>query len=156
VPLPSQDRQLRIVLASDLHLGYLCNKARFRTWVHLINAQSSDVVLLASGVSDHHMAPIVDQKLYEEFHQLKARFGVFAIRGNQEYQIQPLGLFEKYLQTWTNVIYLRDEVAMIDDSVDIVGHDGRRNRHRAGIAGLVADIERSKPVILVDHSPTNM
>jgi predicted MPP superfamily phosphohydrolase len=155
-PLPAQNRQLRICLASDLHLGYLCTKAKFREWVRLINGQNPDIVLLAGDLFDNHMDSIVSQNLYEEFDQISARLGVYAVSGNHEYHIFPHDIFEKYMREKTKVKYLRDEVMLVEDSFYVIGRDDRRNRNRMTIEKLIEGLDRNKPFILVDHYPTDM
>jgi predicted MPP superfamily phosphohydrolase len=155
-PFSKHNRVLRILLASDLHLGYLCDKAKFRKWVSLMNSQRPDIVLLAGDLSDNHMPPIVQQNLCEEFDQISSKFGIFAVSGNHEFYLHPPGCFEQYMRQRTKVRYLRDEVALVDNSVYIVGRDDRTNRNRASIADLVRGLDREKAVIVVDHYPTDM
>jgi predicted MPP superfamily phosphohydrolase len=155
-PLPAGGRVLRILLASDLHLGYLCDKAKLRGWVSLINAQRPDIVLLAGDLSDNHMAPIVDQGLHEELSQITAKYGVVAVSGNHEYYLRPPGCFERYVRETTTVRYLRDEVSLIDGLFYVVGRDDRTNGGRAPLAALLRGVDRGKPVIVVDHYPTDM
>jgi predicted MPP superfamily phosphohydrolase len=155
-PLPRQNRELKICLASDLHLGYLCDKKKFRGWVRKINAQHPDIVLLAGDLSDNFMSPIVDQNLCEEFDQIVARFGVIAVSGNHEYHIVPHDAFERYIRGNTKVKYLRDDVELVDGSVYVVGRDDKRSGNRLSIEKLVEGLDRSKPVIVLDHYPTDM
>jgi predicted MPP superfamily phosphohydrolase len=56
----------------------------------------------------------------------------------------------------TKVKYLPDEVALVDQSFSVVGRDDKRNRSRSAIEQLVENLNRTKPVILVDHYPTDM
>jgi hypothetical protein len=64
--LQDQARELRILLATDLHLGYYCGKARLWKWVKLMNDQHADLIVLGGDVSDNFYEPIAHQRLHEE------------------------------------------------------------------------------------------
>jgi predicted MPP superfamily phosphohydrolase len=154
--LPKQNRELRIVLVSDTHLGYLITKSKFQEWVGLINAQHPDIIIFAGDIADHYLEPIVHQKLCEEFNRLVARYGVFAVAGNHESMARPRNGLEQYLKSTTQVKYLRDTSELVNDSIYIVGRDDRMNRSRRPLAHLVRDFDRAKPIIVVDHQPGSL
>jgi predicted MPP superfamily phosphohydrolase len=154
--LPRQNRDLNIVLVSDTHLGYVVTKKTFQEWVKMINVQNPDIVVFAGDIADQWLEPVVQQNLHEEFNQLVARYGVFAVRGNHEFMSSPKDGLEQYLTKRTQVQYLRDSGVLIDDSFYVVGRDDRSNRSRVPLSELVKDFDRTKPVILIDHQPTNL
>jgi predicted MPP superfamily phosphohydrolase len=51
---------------------------------------------------------------------------------------------------------LRDSAVLIDSAFYIVGRDDRSNRQRKPIAALVDSLDKSKPIILLDHQPYNL
>jgi predicted MPP superfamily phosphohydrolase len=154
--VPRQNRELRVLLASDLHLGYIIGKSRFKKWVRFINSQKPDIVLLAGDICDNVFPPILHQGLHEEFNLLTAKFGVFAVTGNHEHMAGNANALEAYLTTKTNVHYLRDTAELVDNSFYVVGRDDVTNRGRPPLAPILAGLDRSRPVILIDHQPVRL
>jgi predicted MPP superfamily phosphohydrolase len=94
--LPSQNRELNIVLVSDTHLGYLVTKSNLQEWVQLINAQNPDIIIFAGDISDHFTDPVIHQNLHEEFNELILKYGVVAVAGNHESMSSPRDGLEQY------------------------------------------------------------
>jgi predicted MPP superfamily phosphohydrolase len=51
---------------------------------------------------------------------------------------------------------LRDSVALVDSTFYIVGRDDKTNPNRKPVKELLAGIDHSKPIILLDHQPYNL
>ena len=73
----------RIVMVSDLHLGYHNRRGELAKWVDLINAEKPDMVLIGGDVIDNSIRPLAEEKMAEEFHRIKAP--IYACLGNHEY-----------------------------------------------------------------------
>ncbi|MDR0371521.1 MAG: metallophosphoesterase [Prevotellaceae bacterium] len=153
---PVQNRRLKIVLASDLHLGLSIDKKNLQKYVELINAQHPDMVLFAGDMVDNIVKPVIEQQMSEEFNRIHAPLGVFAISGNHEYYGENPYLFENYLKENTQVQFLRDTVVLIDDSFYLVGRDDRTNLNRKKINEIVAGTDKDKPFVLLDHQPVEL
>ena len=138
-----------IVMMSDLHLGYHNQRPELHRWVEMINAENPDLILIAGDIIDRSVRPLEEQKMWEEFRQLKAP--VVACLGNHEYyagQPNSLSFYEK-----AGIRLLRDEILLMDD-LAIVGRDDRTNPHRKSVKALTANIDHSKYIILLDHQPS--
>lgn len=152
---PSQHKMLKIVAASDIHLGVTTDKKHLQRFVRLINAQHPDIVLLAGDISDRDMEPVIRQHMDEEFRSLKAPLGVFAINGNHEHYAETPTATAEYL-TKAGVTVLRDEVSLIDSSFYLVGRHDRSFANRKPLAELIKDLDPTKPTILLDHQPLHL
>jgi len=152
---PSQHKTLKIVAATDIHLGISIDKKRLQSYVKLINDQHPDIVLLAGDVSDRSMIPVINQNMDEELRTIKARYGVYAINGNHEHYAETLTATADYLKS-AGINVLRDEVALVDSSFYIVGRDDRSNPRRKPLIELVKGLDQSKPRILLDHQPYHL
>lgn len=86
-PLP---REYKIVMASDLHIGYHNPRKELARWVDMINAENPDFILIAGDIIDGSMRPIIEERMAEEFRRLKAP--VYACLGNHEFYSGCLGL----------------------------------------------------------------
>jgi predicted MPP superfamily phosphohydrolase len=153
---PLQHRQLSIVAASDLHLGFVIGKRKLRKWVQMINSLSPDLVLLVGDIADSVVEPIIHQSLHDELNSLLSTFGVFAVSGNHEYHGGQPARFEEYLKRMTRIHYLRDSSELVQDSFYVVGRDDRMNPCRRSVGELVSDLDRTKPIILMDHQPYDL
>lgn len=152
---PTQNKTLKIVAASDIHLGVTIDKDHLKSYVKLINDQNPDVVLLAGDISDRSILPVINQRMNEELQQLKATKGVFAINGNHEHYAEWQNATAEYLQK-SGITFLRDEVALVDSSFYVVGRDDKSNKKRKNLRELVLGLDASKPKILLDHQPYHL
>jgi predicted MPP superfamily phosphohydrolase len=124
--------------------------------INLINA---DIVLLAGDVVDEDIKPVIKYNLGEILKLIKSKLGVFAITGNHEYigGVEPA---VKYLAEH-NLIELRDTSILIDNSFFLIGREDRSGRGfggrpRRSLLELMKGIDKSLPVILMDHQPVKL
>jgi predicted MPP superfamily phosphohydrolase len=151
VGVPRQGKTLRILVVSDIHLGFFVNKKRWQKWVDLLNGQKTDIIFLVGDIGDTTFSAISHQRMHEEFNLLQAPYGVYAVRGNHD-----TDELISYLNERTSVRFLRDSSELIDNSVYIVGRDDRSNPDRASIETLIDEFDRNKPIILLDHQPVKL
>jgi hypothetical protein len=150
--------RLRIVVASDIHLGNIVGKRHLRRLVAHTQALNPDVILLPGDVIDDSIEPFVRNRLHEWLKRLKAKHGVFAVLGNHEYYG---GQIEPYVERMREIgiPVLRDELAEIADGAVIIA--GRKDRTaesmdpdgRMTVEQLLSQADRTKPIILMDHQP---
>ncbi len=152
---PMQHKTLKIVAASDIHLGVSIDKKMLQKYVKLINDQHPDIVLLPGDVSDREMKPVINQHMDEELRSIKAPLGVFAINGNHEHYAEKPNATAEYLKK-AGITFLRDEVSLVDSSFYIIGRDDRTNHKRKNLAEMVKGLDTTKPMILMDHQPFHL
>jgi predicted MPP superfamily phosphohydrolase len=145
---------LKIVAISDLHLGYTIGKKEFEKWVQLINKEEPDLVLIAGDAFDGRERPIREQNLVETFKKIRAKQGVFMALGNHEY-IANVEKVSSFMQE-AGVILLKDSIALINNTFYLVGRDDKTNPNRMSTQQLVDSLDKSKPIILLDHQPYNL
>ena len=138
----------KVVMLSDLHLGYHNRKAEWQRWVKMINDEKPDLILVAGDIIDGHMKPLLEEDMAADFHQLKAP--VVACLGNHEYITGIDQSLDFYSQA--GITLLRDSVITVGDLV-IVGRDDRFSRGRKPLKHLLEGADSSKFVILLDHQP---
>ena len=154
----------KIVLLSDLHLGYHNRRSEFKKWVDLINAEHPDLILIGGDIIDSSVRPLLEENVTEEFHCLKAP--VYACLGNHEYYSGEPKAQQFYRDAGIHL--LRDSVAKIGN-IAIIGRDDRSNPHRKSIAELIGQAERNRSLtvlsnkkkykeftILLDHQPYHL
>ena len=150
-----QGKTVRIVMASDLHLGVTIDKKRVDKFVRLINEQQPDIVLFAGDVVDRQMEPLVQQRMDEELRRIQASLGVYTINGNHEYISDVLDEVEHFMEK-AGIISLRDAVCLVDSSFYLIGRDDYSNKHRKQLVDLVDDLNNDLPRIMLDHQPYNL
>ena len=147
-PLP---REYKIVMASDLHIGYHNPRKELARWVDMINAENPDFILIAGDIIDGSMRPIIEERMAEEFRRFKAP--VYACLGNHEFYSGVPGARQFYKDAGIHLLV--DESAVIDSSIVVIGRDDRTNMRRKPIKDLVGSFA-SKYTIVLDHQPYNL
>lgn len=148
------ENSIKIVVASDLHIGYIINKRKLKQYVDSINSQNADIVFIVGDLCDKDIEPIINQKMYEELSSIKSRLGVYVVTGNHEYIGEKDLLLEYYRKSGLNV--LEDSVVLVDSSFYVAGRKDRTDRNRNTTAQLLKNIDKTKPIILLDHQPFNL
>ncbi|EPT34085.1 metallophosphoesterase [Phocaeicola abscessus] len=142
------DKPIKMVMISDLHLGYHNRKATLHRWIDKINAESPDLILIAGDLLDGSIRSVDEKRLYEEFHRLKAP--VYACMGNHDFYTGVQNDLRFCRQA--GITMLRDTAVVFRDMV-IVGRDDRTNAGRKELASIMEGIDRSKYIIELDHQP---
>ena len=126
------ERPLKVVLASDLHLGYHNRRPELARWIDMINAENPDLVLFGGDIIDRSVRPLLEGDYADEFRRLQAP--VMAVLGNHEYYSSEPRAELFYRDA--GITLLRDSVVVID-GIAIVGRDDRSNAGRATLDGIL-------------------
>ncbi|MGD9899619.1 MAG: metallophosphoesterase [Calditrichaceae bacterium] len=152
-------KKLNIVVASDIHLGTMIGRSEIDNIVAIINKLEPDIVLLPGDIVDEDMGPVIRQNLGEALNNIRARYGVFAVTGNHEY----IGGVEPAFQYLSahKINVLRDSVAQVNGDIYIVGREDIsvnriRGKKRYSLEKLLENVNKTYPVILLDHQPFNL
>ena len=145
-PLP---KEYRVVMASDLHLGYHNPRKELARWVDIINAEDPDFILIAGDIIDGSIRPLQEERMAEEFRRLKAP--VYACLGNHEYYSGTPGAQQFYKDA--DIHLLSDDHIVIDSAIVVIGRDDRANHRRKSVKDLMATANCQLFTILLDHQP---
>jgi uncharacterized protein len=156
---------LRIALVSDLHIGETVSRKWVANIVDAINKTEPDIVCMAGDIFDSSFESISDlDAIGGELRRLKAPLGVYACPGNHD--VDRLSLrqaggtsgIRAFLES-ANVVFLEDEIVMPTDSIYLTGRKDARpiglRGDRKSAADLVANIDRSKALVFMDHQPVD-
>jgi len=149
---------LRIAAISDMHMGTLIGRRMVRQMVRKINSIHPDLVLMVGDQVDGNPHPVMQLDLGSELKKIVSKYGVFAITGNHEY----IGNAETtcaYLEAH-GVTMLRDAAVEVA-GIYLVGREDRAakqfaNLERKPLAELLAPLDKTKPIILLDHTPFHL
>lgn len=166
---------LRVVLVADLHLGYSIGSWNMKKMVQKINAQEPDLVVIAGDIFDNEYEALDDpDRLAEILSSIKSTYGVYACYGNHDIQEKILAGFtfpkegkkmsdprmDEFLES-AGITLLRDEGVVIDDAFYLYGRPdferpGRGIDKRKSSEEITEDLDRTKPVFVIDHEPREL
>ena len=151
---PPQNKEIKIVAVSDIHLGVSIDKKRLQKYVTMINAEKPDIVLIAGDLIDRSIKPVVSQKMDEELRMIQAPMGVYVIFGNHEYYGEGDHLIADFYRK-SNIKLLRDSCVQVNDDLYLAGRDDKHNPNRKELKDLLSTTA-NKPVIVLDHQPYHL
>ena len=156
----SGNKELKILMASDIHLGALIGERQELKLVRIINEQKPDLVLLCGDLVDGDIGPVLRKNLGKHIQDIRTPLGVYAIPGNHEY-IGGIQNTLPYLRS-INIKVLRDEVVTLPNGIQLVGRDDRDSRRMGSGEGpaelkvLAKNLDPSKPIIVMNHQPFHL
>ena len=144
-------KPVRLLMVSDLHIGYHNQREELHRWVDMMNSEKPDLIVIAGDIIDGSMRPLIEQRMHEEFLRLKAP--VYACIGNHEYYSGEPRAQQFYKDA--GIRLLQDSCAVVGD-LCLIGRDDRTNQHRDSLGVLMKGADRSKFCILLDHQPYHL
>ena len=168
-------KQMKVVMAADLHMGYNIGCEHIQKMVEKINAQDPDLVVFAGDIFDNEYEALEDpKKLIDILKGIKSKYGVYACYGNHDIKEKILAGFtfggsqkkesdirmDEFLKE-AGITLLRDESVLIGDSVYLYGRPdrqrpGRDIKTRKTPEEITAGMDLSKPVFVIDHQPKEL
>jgi predicted MPP superfamily phosphohydrolase len=150
-------KQLRIAVASDLHLGAIVRNKRLQLLVDRIKAIKPDLILLPGDILDDDIEPFIRYRMAEHMKELKAPLGTFAVLGNHEYIGGKINEFVKQMKA-IDIEVLMDRSVKIADSFYVIGRKDRSagrfgSDGRLEVEALLEGVDAALPIILMDHQP---
>ncbi|WP_139990595.1 metallophosphoesterase [Paenibacillus paridis] len=147
--------ELNIVMASDMHFGYLSGKSHAERMVKEINNLKPDIVLLPGDIVDDDIVPYINKGIGDILSGIQAPLGVFASLGNHDRfdgEIDELiGLLEE-----SGIQVLYDETFELGGWLTLVGRKDYSDKKRAELADLTEGVDLSKPVFMLEHQPVGL
>lgn len=147
---------VRLMVASDLHLGRLVGSGMLNRLTRLIEEEGVDLLLVPGDIMDDTTEFFDKHKMQEALARaMRApRLGTVATLGNHDlYQENERSAIISKIEE-SGAILLNDAV------VDVAGITlvGRLDDHamRAQAADLIAPLDVQKPIILLDHRPSEI
>lgn len=156
---PFENGKLKIVAVSDIHMGSIIRKRSLRHLSAMIEKEHPDVVLLLGDIVDGSIGPVLrgDLLSYLRLHDVPS--GVYAITGNHEF-IGDISKTLPYIES-KGIRVLKDEIITLPDGIQIAGRWDRSSysgtgRGRMSLGQLLAGADTTRPVIVLDHQPSEV
>ena len=180
----SLPKGMKIVLASDLHLGAAGSEKRLLKIIDAINAQKPDLVCLAGDIfNDSYSALSNPEGASALFKSLQATYGVYACPGNHDAGKSADQMVD-FLES-SGVRLLGDEFDVVNGQTAVIGRldprpiGGFEGKLRAPISELItknadgtsitltnkwktpgrpiqATVGGDTPIIVIDHNPKSI
>ena len=165
---------MKVVLVSDLHIGYSIGIKDISNMVNLINKENADLVIIAGDIYDNSFDGIQNpDEMIRILKSIKSKNGVYAVYGNHDVNEKTLAGFtfnynEKKISLpemdnlleKSNIKLLRDETVLINDSLYLIGRRDATKpgdvKSRKSIEELTENIDKEKPIFLIDHQPRDL
>lgn len=153
----SGNREVKVMMASDIHLGALLREHREKKLLEIAREQKPDLVLLCGDLVDGEIAPVLRKNLGKHIQEIETPLGVYTILGNHEY----IGGIDKtlpYLKS-INIKVLIDSVVTLPNGIQLVGRNDRSGRgmdQPKPLSELMASVNPEYPVIVMNHQPFNL
>ncbi|ABO49284.1 metallophosphoesterase [Desulforamulus reducens MI-1] len=148
--IPKKANDLRVVMLSDIHIDKQKSAGYVAKMVQDINALNPDMVFLPGDIFDDRDINSL-KKEQETLKGIKTKYGVYGVLGNHEYYggnlSESLAIFKE-----VNIQILRDEVIEVA-GVYIVGREDASQKSRKGLVEILQNVDKTKPIILLDHQP---
>lgn len=169
-------KELRIALISDLHLGYNGTLKHVKKYVSMINKLKPDLIIISGDIFDNSYSAIKEPtEIIETLKTLKSTYGTYAVYGNHDIEEPILAGFtfswkknqglsnpkmDEFLKK-ANITLIKDDSLLIDNSFYLVG---RLDYHKLGVAvesrktpeELLTNLDKTKPIIVLDHEPVEI
>ena len=150
---------LRIAVASDLHLGRLFGNKAIARLHALINRHQANILLMPGDIMDDNTQAFTDYNMAENLAKLinSLPYGIYATLGNHDlygYE-QPIS---QALQD-AGVQLLNDDVTCLSHQgqpIWLLGRFDNHKRQRVATTELLAQVNTTEPVVLLDHRPSDI
>jgi uncharacterized protein len=144
-------KELKIIFASDFHLGQITNDRLLDRFVDKVNALHPDIILIGGDILEGHGNENL-RRFEAQFRRLSTKYGVYAAPGNHE---SHSGSSNNFFMN-SGMKLLEDELENIDNAFYLVGRKDGRNSRKKPIEDLLKAAPDDLPIILLDHSPTDL
>jgi predicted MPP superfamily phosphohydrolase len=148
--------ELNVVLVADFHLNPVNDGNLLDKIGRKINELNADIVLIPGDIVDDRVEILKRKNIGKELSEIKSKYGVYVSNGNHEF-INGVEGADKYLREF-NLNVLRDSAVLIENSFYILGREDRSkpsftNKRRKSLGEILKEVDRSFPVIVIDHTP---
>ena len=152
-------RTLRIAAVSDIHAGDIIQKERIEQIAHRIKELKPDCIIIAGDLFDHSVDDVINNGTLYPLKSVNAKYGKFIALGNHDY-FDNGDKATRYAKSLGFTV-LRDRVIAAGNAFYVAGRDdysiGRRSGiSRKDISDIIRGVDRTIPLILIDHQPNTI
>ena len=157
----SLERDLKIALISDLHLGSVNSEKNLERVVYGVNKLEADIVCLAGDIFNDDINSIRNPAgTTDLLKSINSTYGVYACLGNHDAG-KTFNEMLRFLEE-SNVKLLKDEYVIIDEKLALFGRldpspiGGFAGLERKDVTDMIKSIDPGLPILVMDHNPANI
>ena len=155
IPKQSDISNIKILMASDLHLGSVVGNSHLQKLVDIADEVQPDIILLAGDIIDDQIEPFLKQNMSETIGKLNTPLGVYAVSGNHDVYGNDLSQLVKELKN-EDIQLLQDETILINNAFYLAGRRDQAEEKRKEVYQITRGLDHKKPIIMIDHQPTEL
>ncbi len=150
---------IKVAAVSDIHLGSIIRKRSMKKLSAILAEQKPDAVFLLGDIVDGEMGPVLRGDLLQYFSIPVVKEGLYAITGNHEF-IGGAKRTIPYIES-KGIRVLKDEIMVLPGRIQLIGRldrDSKRfyGKERESLEILMKNVDKSFPVIVLDHQPLKL
>lgn len=155
IPLEHFQKEKRIVLLSDIHVGTFVDVRQLRKIISTVNEIQADMVFIAGDLFDvEAFAYCKKEEIAAELQKLSPKGNVYAVLGNHDPKSET-GEMRKFFKE-AHIEFLVDERRETEDFLLVGRDDSTTNPDREALDKLLQRRQEYKPEIVLDHNPTGI
>lgn len=154
IRIHKQSKPLKIIVASDFHLGLLSSKKQLKNFVQRSNAFQPDLVLLVGDIVDDNPVEYERAGMDRIMRELKSNYGVYGVLGNHEHIGNQVTQFITIMEK-SNIRILKDETILINNELYLTGRDDLFYKGRSTLDQLQPQ-QQDLPWIVMNHTPNDI
>ena len=138
-------------MASDMHFGKLSGVSHLKRLVRHVNEMKPDIILLPGDIIDDHPGVFIQKYgTYYETNDSSTR-RIWCVRKSRILRTSSSRILQEMDKI--DIRILLDEVITIEDAFYLVGRRDKTERDRQSFEKLMSTVDKSMPVIAMDHQP---
>lgn len=139
-------RDISIAFVTDIHLSPFLSSWYSKALVNDLNNANADIILFGGDVIDGNLPFVLADGSYQNFVDLHAPLGIYAVYGNHDYFN---GDLKEEAAAFKPIQFLQNDTIILDDGIQITGLDDYLHDPVNNVAKPANDSFQ----ILVDHEP---
>lgn len=151
----------KILLITDTHYDTIQDTKVLKEKVNEMNAEAPDIVILGGDIVEEDTSKEAMQEVFQILGGLENTYGIYYVYGNHDRQ--PYTEQRSYTDEELENAILENQITILEDSYEVINDElilaGRadaawgNSSNRASVEEILADVDREKYIIMVDHQP---
>lgn len=167
---------LNIVLLADLHIGYNTGLKEIQDMVNKVNECGPDLIVIAGDTFDNEYDAVEQpEKMIEILSSMHSKYGTYITYGNHDIEEKILVGFtfnwnkncaqadermNRFIER-CGFRLLYDDYVMVEDSIYLYGRPDKGkinlgNDERVDANDITKNMDKSLPIIVIDHEPAQL
>lgn len=147
--------QLKVVLLTDTHFGYLSGLGHAKRMVEKVNAMHADYIFISGDLIDDDLSIVQEKGILDVISQLNSKFGTYTVLGNHDKDEVGTQEIIKAFET-ANMKVIYENSQLLDNQIYVVGRKDLSEGERLSADELISYLDQAQPIIVLDHQPSDL